>query len=367
MDILKELSEYNVTWTSPSRSDRGYMPLGNGNGVMNLWVEENDDLQFYFTTQDAMTETDRCVKMGKVRLSLSPNPFCAGSGFRQTLDLANGCVDITAGMVWIKVFVSGSDVIYVSVKSDNPLDASAKYINWRTNSPASLMESADVIRPEADGVCFYHHNKDASAYIDWAVKAVELDGCQHLVNDMLSNRIFGGYMTMSDGITDGSVIHCENQTDILLKVSMLSTQELTPDSFINTVRSMALGAASSEAAFNESARAWNEYWERSYVFIDGDAPAEARYTDEFNSLDIDVYSDDYAPASCLTAAYILTKFMFRCNSLGKHPLRFNALNFTTMPGGGRNLDFSRFARSLCERPISDPTEASNPDQRPWGI
>lgn len=362
MNILQKISGYNVTWNSPSKSDRGYMPLGNGNLSMNLWVEENGDLQFYFSVMDAMTETDRNVKLGKVRLSLNPNPFSSGCRYSQTLNLVDGCVDIAAEDVKIKVFVAGQDVIYLDFQSEKPYTLKASYLNWRKQP--TKWEAADTVVAQPDGILFYHQN--GKPYIDWCLQTVELSGYEDKVHDMLTNRIFGGFLSMTGGKTEDNAVIAENMTRCLLTVSAMSEQTEDKTAFLETLRRKSTQPEQVEAAFAKSSREWQEYWQKSYVFIEGDQKVSPKCTPEFDALDLDANPDEYHPESPLTAAYLLTKYMFRTNSKGKHPIRFNGLEFNTLPGNGKPFDFANFAKTLSDRTIADPTPECNPDQRPWG-
>ena len=73
------------------------MPAGNGDIGINLWVEKNGDLLFYLSKTDAWSENARLLKIGKVRLSLSPNPFKEEIPFIQKLNLEDGLIRIEAG------------------------------------------------------------------------------------------------------------------------------------------------------------------------------------------------------------------------------------------------------------------------------
>ena len=66
------------------------MSAGNGDIGINLWVEENGDLLYYLSKTDVCSENARLLKIGKVRLSISPNPFKEGQQFLQELILENG-------------------------------------------------------------------------------------------------------------------------------------------------------------------------------------------------------------------------------------------------------------------------------------
>ena len=82
------LDRYNVVWTTPGKDAGDSMPLGNGEVGINLWVEEDGDLLFYISRTDSLSEVSRLLKVGEVRVSLSPNPFAAGSPFSQELSPA---------------------------------------------------------------------------------------------------------------------------------------------------------------------------------------------------------------------------------------------------------------------------------------
>ncbi|HSQ74273.1 MAG TPA: DUF5703 domain-containing protein, partial [Bacteroidota bacterium] len=87
--------EQTLVWHSPGLNSLGSMPLGNGDIGLNVWVEKNGDLVFYIAKSDAWCENGRLVKLGRVRVSISPPLFTDGDSFRQTLDLKNGCITIS--------------------------------------------------------------------------------------------------------------------------------------------------------------------------------------------------------------------------------------------------------------------------------
>ena len=77
-DPLAELGRYDVVWDSPSTDASGSMPIGNGEVGLNVWVEADGDLVFYISRTDAWSECNRLLKLGRVRVKLSPNPFRQG-------------------------------------------------------------------------------------------------------------------------------------------------------------------------------------------------------------------------------------------------------------------------------------------------
>ena len=133
------VDKYNVQWNSPSENSLGSMPAGNGDIGINLWAEKNGDVIFYLAKTDAWSENARLLKLGKVRLSLSPNPFKEGAPFLQQLILKDGNIRIVAGdksdKVTIDVWVDANHpVVEVNVTSKNPITASASMESWRTES-----------------------------------------------------------------------------------------------------------------------------------------------------------------------------------------------------------------------------------------
>ncbi|MCX6880556.1 MAG: DUF5703 domain-containing protein, partial [Verrucomicrobia bacterium] len=131
------LDACNVVWDSPSRNSSGSMPIGNGDIGMNVWVEENGDLLLLIGKTDAWDENGRIVKVGRVRLTLTPSPFVKGQQFRQELKLRDGMIEITGGApgaatvakVWVDV---NRPVIRVECAGPQPFDVTAKTEVWRT-------------------------------------------------------------------------------------------------------------------------------------------------------------------------------------------------------------------------------------------
>ena len=168
--IHKLIDNYNVIWSTPGKTDRSAMPLGNGEVAVSLWVEEDGDLQLYIGRSDALTELDRNVKLGKVRITLSPNFFAKGKPFRQEFKLRKGCVDITAGdeaeQAKIKVFVDSSNpAIYIAGEFTCPTEVTCKYQNWRTaifGDADGIHETSDIIQDKSNGILFYHRNGETS-------------------------------------------------------------------------------------------------------------------------------------------------------------------------------------------------------------
>ena len=88
-DFARQLFSYDVVWMEPGKGSADSMPLGNGDIGLSVWTEPDGDLLFYIGKTDAWSEHPRAetglMKVGLVRVSLSPNPYAAGKPLLQTL------------------------------------------------------------------------------------------------------------------------------------------------------------------------------------------------------------------------------------------------------------------------------------------
>ena len=98
----------DVTWQELGRDENDSMPIGNGDVGANVCTEQNGDLVLLVAKSDAWTEIGQLVKLGRVRIQLSPNPFAGASEFRQTLHLANGSVELASGANHLRIWVDAN-------------------------------------------------------------------------------------------------------------------------------------------------------------------------------------------------------------------------------------------------------------------
>src|SRR3954469_4505671 len=87
-----EINSCNITWTSQSRNSSESMPCGGADIGLHVWVE-NGELLFYVSRTRTLDDNNALLKLGRVRVKLSPNPFARGE-FRQELVLKDGYVKI---------------------------------------------------------------------------------------------------------------------------------------------------------------------------------------------------------------------------------------------------------------------------------
>ncbi len=202
------------------------MPIGNGEVGLNAWVEEDGDLLFYIARTDAWSEISRLLKLGRIRVRFSPNPFAKGKPFVQELKLREGRIEIAAGApgrrVTLSLFVDARcPVIHIVGQSDQPVTVRASLETWRKERhvlagdelqstwtmqqappDVPVWESGDIVetRP-AITVTWYHRN--AYSIVPLTLKHQGLEEFKSLVADPLVNRTFGGRILARDFKSDG--------------------------------------------------------------------------------------------------------------------------------------------------------------------
>ncbi|MEI2722074.1 MAG: DUF5703 domain-containing protein [Verrucomicrobiota bacterium] len=288
IDPLAELDRYNVVWDSPSRDAAGSMPIGNGEVGLNVWVEENGDLRFYISRTDTWSECNRLLKLGRVRLSLSPNPFVTGTPFRQALILRDGQIEITAGDATLRVFVDAdAPVIHVIGRGQTPRTVTATLENWRTGKRVlkgeelasswtmqaapdgiEVWESPDVVAASPTAVTWYHRNE--YSIVPLTLKHQGLESLAQLVRDPLLQRTFGGRMSGPGFVSEGShtLKSAKPAKEFFLSIATHTAQ--TPDASI--WQQAIVQPVDSTTAANRTAAWWQAFWHRSWILVEGDKP-----------------------------------------------------------------------------------------------
>ena len=387
--VLHTIDEYNPVFSGLGRTDRASIPLGNGELCANAWVE-TDGLHFYLARSDAITELDRTVKLGEYIVRIEPNPFLNANDVRQELVLRDGVLRVQglglAGGVSLEFFIDAeSDDAYVRVESDEKFDITVELRAWRDDRNYSrdavgmfwgdedveaLPELADVFESADQVITRDHHlvgfHQNQGSIVGGVVAMHELTQVIDQIPDLLIGRVFGSQITLTpNSQVCGSILHSTGVKKAQIRVATFSSQTRTLGSILDSIQP----SFDAQERLEATARYWNKYWERSWIFIDGDTPAKAKLTAE-----VEAYASgnglpkllDNAP-STITRAYLLTKWMTACASRGAMPILYNGSLFTTMPGAGCHLRLDSFSKAFSSEPTTRPTLALNPDERTWTL
>ena len=310
------------------------MPLGNGEVTFNAWVETNGDLQFYIGSSDSYSEISRLLKVGLIRVSLSPNPFKAGKLFSQHLRLHNGAIEIFGGEktngVALTLFTDpDKPVIYLTGQAAQPVTVKVSVESWRTEprtdtndvsdwtmdgAPFALVESQDRFftsqaTPD-DSIVWYHRNE--TSVVPDTLSLQGLTNAADKVKDPLLYRTFGGCVT-GDGFfatDDRTLLTKKPVTSFSFHVSCPCAQTDTMQDWMELAAQFATDSYDVKEALKRNTKWWQNYWQRSWINITG--------------------SDE---ASLITRGYVLQRFMQACGGRGMLPIKFNGGAFTLPPDG----------------------------------
>ncbi|WP_422081591.1 DUF5703 domain-containing protein [Ulvibacterium sp.] len=370
-----DFSDYNIVWTAQSKNSAESMPVGGGDIGCNVWVE-NGELLVYVQRSGSLAETNEYLKLGRLRLKLSPNPFSregTGHKFRQELKLYDGYIEIIGGKTnegeqhrtKINLWVDTKEpVVHLGVESNKEINVDVAYENWRTGEeilpnndrrhstftlhayPGKVILSKDMVEQHNNGIVFYHRNPDNKILPDLLIAQQNLEKYRDQITDDLKGRTFGG-MLFGDGFSSSETTtgeyqgkpfrawHMVSKTKrknhhIQLAAHVAQTKSLHDwkkglDSIVAKSK-----AQNREQMHEASKKWWHQFWSRSYILVNPETPSEG-------------------DKAWVTARnYQLFRYQLGCNVSGEYPTKFNGGNFTFDSG------------------LIDEQRNFGPDYRAWG-
>jgi len=323
------------------------MPCGGGDIGLNVWVE-NGSLYFYVSKSGTFDENNTFVKLGRVKVDLSPNPF-NGTDFSQQLVLQDGSITITGkngGLntqikVWVDVY---RPVIHIEINNNQSINATAAYESWRyqdhqanggeNNQDSRKWSKNGVVKTLKDSISFsgnavqfYHQNQDSSVF-DQTVHEEGMDAVKAEMFNPLYHLIYGG-MLKADGMQPAGTYMGRYQNadfegwkmvsshpakkqniEVYLNTSYVSSSQLWQQKLDSTVTD---AAKNTKTALANTQKWWQQFWERSFIYIDPDNtdPGNTQWQAGRN--------------------YQLFRYMLGCNAFGEYPTKFNGGLFTYDP------------------------------------
>jgi len=368
------LDNYDPLWNTQSANAAESMPLGGGDVGLNVWVEDGQ-LLFYIGQSGTFDENNHMLKLGRMRIDISPDPFEKNAEFLQHLKLKQGLIHIKGNKtksnidadikMWVEIH---RPVIHVEIKTSVDARVTAQYENWRTKDrdiPADCRKSrypcmslvgypgkvtmyADDVDFENNTILFYHRNRDDDLLFEKEIAQQELEAIKDLVWNPLKGRTFGGLIKADNmspaGTETGRYIYTDytaykltsdkpakfHHIKIYLNTSQTDTVKQWRDRLDNTI-------TRADAGYKKSWKAqqkfWAKLWDKSYLYIN------PQNTDPDNI------------GWQIGKNYQLFRYMLACNAYGKWPTKFNGSFFTFDP-----------ALVKSKRGVKTET----PDFRTWG-
>ena len=333
----QRISDYNVVWNTPSVNSSESMPCGGGDVGLNVW-SENGDILFYFSRSGTFDEHNALLKLGRIRIRLTPNPFDGGY-FRQELKLGEGCVVLKGEnsgvtsevLIWADVTCP---VVRIEIENNKKLKTEVFYENWRYEdrllrkqesnqnsykwaAPSGLKTKKDSVYFENNKVLFYHRN-DLITIFDKTVEQQGLDSIQSMLFNPLKNLTFGGTLegeglkaagTTSGKYADTDFKAWKLESDHPVKKCNVELRLYTAQT--ESVEEWKSGIPVKAVDKKASKEWWSSFWNRSFIHID--------------------FGNKESKGFEIARNYQLFRYMLACNAIGEYPTKFNGGLFTFDP------------------------------------
>ena len=347
------LDTCNVVWETQSTGSWGSMPVGNGDIGANVWVAHEGQLEFYISKTDAWSENGRLLKIGKLKVSFTPN-LLAGDNFRQELSLKDGMIKISGENekqslslnFWVDannpaVCIEGNSTIPVNVKVD--------FDGWRTarrELTGSELRSAygiakrgilvfvepDTILSQDDALIWCHHNQRSI----WR-ETLEVQALGELAaekDDPLMGLTFGALVKGDSFVTKSNreLSSSKAISDFRITVYSLTEKAGTVEDWSNSINKIAESVEKTPVTdrLRNHEDWWADFWKGSHIYVHS--------------------ASDSLNAANVSRGYQLQRFINACAGRGKMPIKFNGSIF--------NVDLLK--------PIRGITEHYDADFRDWG-
>lgn len=365
--------KHHVVWSTPAGCPADLMPLGNGELGINAGFFQNGDLVVYFGRNDSFSEVSQLCKVGKIRISFTPQPDFT-TFFRQELCLQQGLLKLSAGRgdtaFEAEIFVDAEyPVVHVTGQSATPVKIRVHVESWRreprevsgesvwtlAHGPEPIVEGADHF-PEVGNhaVCWFHRNESSPAFA--ATVALQgLESIQSSLKDVLIHRTFGGWVegrgfVAADSQTLESKIP---QQDYQIRVACPCAQTETAAAWMDLACGLMQKSSDAGQRKNDTMDWWADFWDKSWVDcditgMDPSAGTAASPTGETRH-GLFLGQESLAPhAGDMTfgKAHTLQRYMQACagRSAG-FPIKFNGSLFTVEPtalGIAEDADWRRW-------------------------
>ncbi len=345
------VTQSDLTWHSLGVNENDSMPIGNGSLGANVWTEANGDLVLLVSSPDAWTELGKLVKLGRVRIRLTPNPFLGKDDFSETLHLEDGAIEMHAGSNTVRIWIDANHpAIHVEAHTEHPAVLQVSLEMWRKNQSlqepsaekAGMFElgsddypvqfEADTILPaEKRSIAWYHFNKQ-SIY-PTVMKQEHLAALLGKFPDPLLHRCFGALITGTGLLSqDDKTLRSNQRSNFRVDIVALVEKNATSGRAWKAQLDESLATANPvdlNAAWAANKKWWHDFWDRSWIDVSGDDQAQE-----------------------VSQGYAMQRYMMASSSRGELPVKFNGGIFTV----GHDLPDG----------VASDRENHNPDYRAWG-
>ena len=344
-----DVRRYNVEWDSPGKDATASMPVGNGDLGANVYALRSGDLCLLLGKTDAFDWNGNVLKTGRVRIRINPNPFRHGVTFRQTLNLAEGCIDVTAfyhiaeQQVRIKVWVDANRPVYhVDIQSPQDMDVRIVPEFWERADG-----SFDRFETVGSHLVWYHSNGERSCYQN-DLKYYEIEDMLSRHPDPFKRRTFGCAMQVA-GLKPDNGSFTGFGKSFSVEIASLTKQVENTGEWVRETRNILAEEYDRGQALKKHCEWWKSFWNRSWI------------TASDNTLPPNEREKPAKPAApgkrgekdggyIVAQSYNVSRYIMACQGRGEYQTQFNGGIFTVPFPDYRANDGSLFGE----------------DERDWG-
>ena len=319
----------DASWSTPGHSSADSLPIGNGDIAANVWTEPNGDIAFYLAKNDAWDSLGRLIKLGRLRLKITPSLTAPNAKYQEALSLADASVVISNGDTTVRLWIDAHwPRLTIEISSATPCAIEASLDPWRTEprtigvkeshavngmdgGPIPLVAQPDhVVANQGDTVVWYQRNESSI----WPL-TLEQQGLAEFKthsSDPLLHRTFGGCMAGSGMIRrdDRTLVSSGKLKSTTLTVTVHSSQPATIDDWLVQLRAQAsVSLPSTVDLWRDHQQWWREFWDRSYIRVESP-------------------SFDWENAATISKHSAWQRYLVACCSRGLYPVKFNGGLFT---------------------------------------
>ncbi len=333
---LSVSGQSNLLWTEKGKDFHDAIPLGNGDIGISAWIEQAGDLLFYIGKTDAYDDNNRLLKLGKVRVSLSPNPFEGENAFRQELRLREGEMEMRAGtgedrvtlLLWVD---ANKPVIHLAIRSKKKFSTRVQLENWRRQERAIVEDRSfsdpypaiddskatyvptvqypdSMLSNQSNRLVWFHYNTHSCW--PYALTLQGLGTWMEGQTDPLLHRSFGGSIS-GEGLrnqNDTTLISSKAVTSQDLMIVVLTKKNVETKDWLKALDAKQIEIRKANAKQDLAAHHawWKQFWNRSWVRIQTQSDTGAMITQSYN----------------------LQRYLMACGGRGPGWTKFNGSIFT---------------------------------------
>jgi len=363
----EQIGRYNVVWESPSKDASGQMPLGNGDIAAGVYAIEDGDLYLLLAKNDALTYNGDIFKTGRVRVSLTPNPFAEGKPFRQTLDLPTGSIHIEADGVSLRIWADANRPVYhVQIDAPDEISVSAEPEFWErfddcgsNVSRAPIDDVTQDVRLERNGRILWYFAVGDRSVFPTEMQYYDVAHMTSQFPDPYRFNTFGNLLESPDlSLEEGKLTGEGKSFDI--RIHALAKQIPEVSSWIETIERQATQPMDVKKDWEEHCRWWSAFWAHSWITVsDNSLPPDER--EKLNGEAPSGRRTEADGGAIVAQSYNVFRFLMACQSRGRIQAKFNGGLFT-QPLRCNERNKGRKVATQQE----DGSWLTHEDERDWG-